>query len=119
MMCFRSVVFGMNDARTGAHELNAARLDDAMMPLRILMLEPSAENVRQNFHVPMRVIVKPLSRFDEVFVEKDERTPDRSVCASFIIDPKRPPAFKPAEIVVKPVVALLNLERWGAHVHFN
>lgn len=69
------IEFGMLHPRTGAHELRASRSDDTVVPGGIAMLELTLDDVRDDFHIPMRMGWKTFSRLHDVVVEHAKRAP--------------------------------------------
>ena len=59
----------MLHAGAGGHVLNLARADDAAIAHRILVLQRAAEDVGDDFHVPMRMRSETHPRHDEIIVD--------------------------------------------------
>jgi len=69
------VRLGMANARSGAHELHAARFYHAAIAHAVLVFQFAGEDVGQNLHVAMRMCRKSHSRSDAIVVEHAQRTP--------------------------------------------
>jgi len=93
----RRIGFAVRDARPGAHTLYLAGTNHRAGPEAVTVFERAFEDVRQDFHVPVRVRRKAASSRDPIFVQ-DAQMPERDVPRIVIaVEGKRVVAVKPVE----------------------
>ena len=69
----KTIVFAMENARAGRHDLDFAWLDFTSRSERILMLKFAFGNNGDDFHVVVRVASKASAALDSVIIEDTQR----------------------------------------------
>src|SRR5437762_6876223 len=96
----RSIEFAVCDSSACAHPLGFAGADDGPGAHAVFVFERSLEDVCDDFHAPMRMPGKSLSRSDAVFRAHAKRADTHTVGDTVATERKRATRVEPAIIGV-------------------
>ncbi len=106
---FRRVEFAVRHAGARAHVLHVARLDHRAVAHTVFMFQGAFEDVRDDFHVAVRVLRKAAAPCDAVVVHYAQRAELRVLGIEVIGEGKSEMRIQPAVVGVAAFFALENV----------
>src|SRR5216683_2804248 len=102
------VEFAMRHAGTRAHILHVTRLDHGPVPHAVFVLQSACQHVRNDLHVPVRVLRKAAPSRDAVVVHHPQRAELHMLRIEVIGKRKREMRIQPAVVRAPAFITLAN-----------
>src|SRR4051812_33892228 len=99
------VVFAVHDARARTQVLNLAGADDRAVSQAVAVFERTLEDVRQDFHVVVRMRAEPRAGQHAVVVDHAERAMPNVRRVEVLAERKAVAALEPSQVGPAPLVA--------------
>lgn len=99
----------MPDTSSGGHVLNLTRSDDAPVTHRILVLKRTTQDIRDDFHVPVRMSSESHTRADPILIDDTQAMEAHPGRIMVFAKTKRVMAFKPSVLGVSSIGGLSNM----------
>ena len=93
----RWIELAVPNAGARRHALDIAGANDRAGAQTVAVLQCAADDVGDNFHIPMRVHAEPLAGAHEIFVDHAQRAEGHVAWIVIIAKRKRMPAIKPID----------------------
>jgi hypothetical protein len=106
----RMVVFAVGDAGSCAHQLDVAGHDHRARAHGVLVFQRAFQHVRENFHVPVRMLAETLRRCDAVVV--DHQQVGKAVLLRVVVvgEGKRMTRTEPAVLRAAALIGVSDIE---------
>jgi DNA-binding transcriptional LysR family regulator len=103
------IELAVEHAGTRGHVLDIARFDHPSIAHRVPMFQLAAQNVSNDFHVPMRMRVETHARHDEVVVDHPQRAVTHPIRIIVVREAESVIAVEPTMFGVAPFVRFSNI----------
>ena len=98
LLRWRRIEFAVRDAAPCAHALHLARPDHRTGPQAVAVFQRAFQNVRDDFHVPVRMHRESFAALDPVFVQHPQVTERHVLQVEIAVKRKRVATVQPPEL---------------------